>query len=231
MNAKDKTAEKPVPSKKESGTVAIEEENNDTVEKQELSSARDNDSQSDMQHKKTAKNEQAMESKHPHTELEKFFISALQDIYYAEAAIEQALAKVKNKATSEELQEALEDHELVTRKQILRLEKVFKHLGKEAKKKKCDAIDGIIKEVDEMVKDTEDGSMTRDVALIIGAQKVEHYEIATYGGLVQIAITLGYDKVADLLEMTLDEEEETDFLLTEIAEEHVNFEAKNESLL
>lgn len=222
MNAKDKTAEKPVPSKKESGTVAIEEENNDTVEKQELS---------DMQHKKTPKNEQAMESKHPHTELEKFFISALQDIYYAEAAIEQALAKVKNKATSEELQEALEDHELVTRKQILRLEKVFKHLGKEAKKKKCDAIDGIIKEVDEMVKDTEDGSMTRDVALIIGAQKVEHYEIATYGGLVQIAITLGYDKVADLLEMTLDEEEETDFLLTEIAEEHVNFEAKNESLL
>lgn len=231
MNAKDKTAEKPVPSKKESGTVAIEEENNDTVEKQELSSARDNDSQSDMQNKKTAKNEKAMESKHPHTELEKFFISALQDIYYAEAAIEQALAKVKNKATSEELQEALEDHELVTRKQILRLEKVFKHLGKEAKKKKCDAIDGIIKEVDEMVKDTEDGSMTRDVALIIGAQKVEHYEIATYGGLVQIAITLGYDKVADLLEMTLDEEEETDFLLTEIAEEHVNFEAKNESLL
>jgi len=231
MNAKDKTADKSVPLKKqETGTVAIEEENNDTVEKQDLST-QNADLDTDMQKKKTAKNEQAMESKHPHNELEKFFISALQDIYYAEAAIEQALAKVKGKATSEELQEALEDHELVTRKQILRLEKVFKHLGKEAKKKKCDAIDGILKEVDEMVKDTEDGSMTRDVALIIGAQKVEHYEIATYGGLVQIAITLGHEKVADLLEITLDEEEETDFLLTEIAEEHVNFEAKNESLL
>src|SRR5690606_36186492 len=147
------------------------------------------------------------------------------------AAIEASLSKIKNKATSEELQDAFDDHELVTKKQILRLEKVFKHLGKEAKKKKCDAIDGILKEVDEMIKNTEDGSMTRDVALIIGAQKVEHYEIATYGGMVQIAITLGYEKVADLLEATLDEEEETDFLLTEIAEEHVNFEAKNESLL
>jgi len=82
--------------------------------------------------------------------------------------------------------------------------------------------------VDEMVKNTKEGSMTRDVALIIGAQKVEHYEIATYGGLLQIAITLGDDKVADLLETTLDEEEETDEILTEIAEEYVNFEAKME---
>ena len=143
--------------------------------------------------------------------------------------VECSKAGDRNKENEpDELQEAIEDHELVTKKQILRLEKVFKNLGEDAKKKKCDAIDGILKEVDEMVKSTKDGSMTRDVAIIIGSQKVEHYEIATYGGLVQIAITLGHEKVADLLETTLDEEEETDYLLTEIAEEHVNFEAKNE---
>ena len=111
-----------------------------------------------------------MEKKNHQSDLQKFFVDALQDIYYAEDAIEKSLAKIKHKATTEELQEALEDHELMTKKQILRLEKVFKLLGEEAKKKKCDAIDGIIKEVDEMVKHTEDGSMTRDVALIIGAQ-------------------------------------------------------------
>src|SRR5690606_9478893 len=127
---------------------------------------------------------QDMDQKKHHSELEEFFISALQDIYYAEAAIEEALGKVKSKATTEELEEAIEDHQLVTKKQILRLEKVFKHLGKEAKKKKCDAIDGILKEVDEMVKNTKEGSMPRVAVLIIGAQKVEHFENATDGGLL-----------------------------------------------
>ncbi len=227
MNSKDKTTDKAMPSKKTgNGTIPVEEENDTNVVIEEPS-AEQSDGTNGNKAKKSDKKEQAMENNH-HSELEKFFMSALQDIYYAEGAIEQSLAKIKNKATSEELQEALEDHELVTKKQILRLEKVFKYLGKDPKKKKCDAIDGILKEVDEMIKDTEDGSMTRDVALIIGAQKVEHYEIATYGGLVQIAITLDYDKVADLLEATLDEEEETDYLLTQIAEEHINFEAAEE---
>lgn len=226
MDKKDKNTEKSAPSKSEESTVVpVQEEtvaksNDKSSEKQETSVGNQNQTK-DL-------NQTTMEKNNHHSDLEKFFIDALQDIYYAEAAIEASLAKIKNKATSEELQDAFEDHELVTKKQILRLEKVFKHLGKEAKKKKCDAIDGILKEVDEMVKNTEDGSMTRDVALIIGAQKVEHYEIATYGGLVQIAITLGYEKVADLLEATLEEEEETDYLLTEIAEEHVNFEAAQE---
>ena len=227
MNQKDKKSEKTAPSKsEESAIIPVEEDKADTGKKQKSTDKTDDsdqetDNQNDI-------NQKGMEKSNSHTELEKFFIDALQDIYYAEAAIETSLAKIKGKATSEELQEALEDHELVTKKQILRLEKIFKHLGEEAKKKKCDAIDGILKEVDEMVKNTEDGSMTRDVAIIIGAQKVEHYEIATYGGLVQIAITLGHEKVADLLETTLDEEEETDYLLTEIAEEHVNFEAAEE---
>lgn len=160
--------------------------------------------------------------------LKTFFISALQDMYFAEAEIEKGLAKIKKQATTEELQDALEDHELDTRKHISRIEKVFKLVGEEPKKKKCDAIMGILKEVDDMISDTDDDSMTRDAALIIGAQKVEHYEIATYGGLVQIARTLGFDSAADTLETTLEEEEETDYLLTEIAEEFINFEASEE---
>lgn len=227
MNQKDKNSEKTAPSKSEESTVIPVEEDKAAASKKQKSSAETEDSDQETNNQSDLK-QQGMENKNNNSELEKFFLDALQDIYYAEAKIEESLAKIKHKATSEELQEAIEDHELVTKKQILRLEKVFKLLGEEAKKKKCDAIDGILKEVDEMVKSTKDGSMTRDVAIVIGAQKVEHYEIATYGGLVQIAITLGYEKVADLLETTLDEEEETDYLLTEIAEEHVNFEAAEE---
>lgn len=226
MDQKDKTPEKNTPSKSEESTVIPMEDNK--TDKTKIKKETVKTDESDTEKEKNNTKQQNMKSKNNQTDLGKFFLDALQDIYYAEAKIEESLAKIKHKATSEELQEALEDHELVTKKQILRLEKIFKHLGEEAKKKKCDAIDGILKEVDEMVKNTEDGSMTRDVAIIIGSQKVEHYEIATYGGLVQIAITLGHEKVADLLETTLDEEEETDFLLTEIAEEHVNFDAAEE---
>lgn len=225
MDQKDKTPEKNAPSKNEESTVIPMEDNK--TDKNKIKKEAVKTDESDTEKEDNTK-QQNMKSKNNQTDLGKFFLDALQDIYYAEGKIEESLAKIKHKATSEELQEALEDHELVTKKQILRLEKIFKHLGEEAKKKKCDAIDGILKEVDEMVKNTEDGSMTRDVAIIIGSQKVEHYEIATYGGLVQIAITLGHEKVADLLETTLDEEEETDFLLTEIAEEHVNFDAAEE---
>jgi len=227
MNQKDKNSEKTAPSKSEESTIIPVEENKAVAGKKQQSANETDDSAQETD-KQTDAKQNGMEKNNSHSELEKFFLDALQDIYYAEGKIEESLAKIKHKATSEELQEAIEDHELVTKKQILRLEKVFKHLGEEAKKKKCDAIDGILKEVDEMVKSTKDGSMTRDVAIIIGSQKVEHYEIATYGGLVQIAITLGHEKVADLLETTLDEEEETDYLLTEIAEEHVNFEAAEE---
>jgi len=227
MNQKDKNSEKTAPSKSEESTIIPVEENKGATDKKQKSTDETDDSVQETDNLTDVK-QKSMKKNNSHTELEKFFLDALQDIYYAEGKIEESLAKIKHKATSEELQEAIEDHELVTKKQILRLEKVFKHLGEEAKKKKCDAIDGILKEVDEMVKSTKDGSMTRDVAIIIGSQKVEHYEIATYGGLVQIAITLGHEKVAGLLETTLDEEEETDYLLTEIAEEHVNFEAKNE---
>jgi len=160
--------------------------------------------------------------------LHKFFVSSLKDIYFAENAIVDALTKMEEAATTEELKEAFEDHQLQTRKHISRLEKVFKLIEEKPEKKECEAIKGIIKEGEEIIKSTEEGSMTRDAALIIAAQKVEHYEIATYGGLAQLAITMGHDKVADLLEKTLQEEEDTDDNLTEIAETFINFDAEQE---
>jgi len=161
--------------------------------------------------------------------LHKFFVSALKDIYYAENAIIDALDKMQQAATTEELKEAFEDHQLQTKKHVSRLEKVFKLIDEKPEKKECEAIKGIIKEGEEIIKSTEEGSMTRDAALIIAAQKVEHYEIATYGGLAQLAITMGHDKAADLLEKTLQEEEDTDEDLTEIAERFINFDAEQEN--
>lgn len=160
--------------------------------------------------------------------LHKFFVSALKDIYFAENTIIDALEKMKDAATTEELKEAFEDHQLQTKKHVSRLEKVFKLIDETPEQKECKAIKGIIEEGEEIIKSTEEGSMTRDAALIIAAQKVEHYEIATYGGLAQLAITMGHDKAADLLEKTLQEEEDTDYNLTEIAETYINFDAEQE---
>ncbi|AZB26336.1 MULTISPECIES: YciE/YciF ferroxidase family protein [Chryseobacterium] len=160
--------------------------------------------------------------------LHKFFVSALKDIYYAENAILEALEKMQDAATSEDLKDAFEDHHLQTQKHVKRLEKVFKLIDETPEKKECKAIKGIIEEGEETIKSTEEGSATRDVGLIIAAQKVEHYEIATYGGLAQLAITMGHDKAADLLERTLQEEEDTDAGLTEIAETSINFDAEQE---
>ena len=169
-----------------------------------------------------------MDQKMKNSSLHKFFVDALKDIYYAEDAIVDALQKMQDAATTEELKDAFEDHQLQTKKHISRLEKVFKLIGETPEKKECKAIVGIIQEGEEIIKSTEEGSMTRDVGLIIAAQKVEHYEIATYGGLAQLAITMGHEKAADLLEKTLQEEEETDLLLTDIAEESINFDAEQE---
>lgn len=160
--------------------------------------------------------------------LEKFLCDQLKDIYYAEQAITRALPKMQEACTTEELKEAFGDHLYQTTKQIKRLEKVFEKLGMQPAGKKCEAIDGIIKETETIINETKEGSMTRDAALIIAAQKVEHYEIATYGGLVQLAITVGQHQAADLLDKTLQEEEDTDLHLTDIAESFINIEAEEE---
>jgi ferritin-like metal-binding protein YciE len=160
--------------------------------------------------------------------LEKFFLNELKDIYNAEQQLLKALPEMQKAATTEELEDALEDHLKQTERHVKRLEKVFQLIGKSPIGKKCEAMEGLIKEGKAVINDTKEGSMTRDAALIIGAQKIEHYEIATYGGLVQLAITMGLHKAADMLEKTLNEEEEADRYLTEIAETHINMEAEDE---
>jgi len=154
--------------------------------------------------------------------LEKMFYNMLKDTYWAEKHLIEALTTMQKEATTEELQEAFEDHRFQTEKHVSRLEKVFRLLGQEPEAKKCAAMEGLTNEAKEIMDETKEQTMTRDAALIIAAQKVEHYEIATYGSLVQIALTLGYDQAAELLEKTLWEEEDTDQLLTEIAEMYVN---------
>jgi len=176
----------------------------------------------------TVDNATVDEKEMKNSSLHKFFVDSLKDIYFAEHAIIDALEKMQEAATTEELKDAFEDHQLQTKKHVSRLEKVFKLIDEKPEKKECEAIKGLIKEGEEIIKSTKEGSMTRDAALIIAAQKVEHYEIATYGGLAQLAITMGHDKAADLLEKTLQEEEDTDYNLTEIAETSINFDAEQE---
>lgn len=162
------------------------------------------------------------------TRLQEFFCEELKDIYWAENYIAKALPKMKRSATSAELQAAFEDHLEVTLGHISRLEQIFSILRKPVRGKKCDAIEGIVLEGESIIADTEAGTATRDVGLILAAQKVEHYEIATYGGLAQLAATLGLKEVASLLEATLAEEKETDVLLTALAENSVNQQAAAE---
>ncbi|MDQ2862170.1 MAG: ferritin-like domain-containing protein [Bacteroidota bacterium] len=157
-----------------------------------------------------------------------FFKDELKDIYWAEKHIVTTLPKMQKAATSAELKQGFADHLEQTKGHVTRLEKAFELLGEKVKAKKCEAMAGIIKEGEEIIGDTEKGTATRDVGLILAAQKVEHYEISTYGGLAQLAKTLGKDDVADLLEQTLQEEKDTDQKLTDIAEKNVNYAAADE---
>jgi ferritin-like metal-binding protein YciE len=156
------------------------------------------------------------------------FTDEIKDIYWAEKHLTKALPKMKKAATSEELQDAFETHLEQTQEHVARLEQVFEMLGEKPRAKKCDAMEGLVAEGEGIIEDTDAGTATRDVGLILAAQKVEHYEIATYGGLTQLAKTLGREDIAEILGETLAEEKETDELLTGIAESGINYEASEE---
>src|SRR5687767_3565914 len=160
--------------------------------------------------------------------LQEFILDSLKDIYWAEKHLTKALPKLLKAATSEELKQAFQEHTTVTQEQVARLEQVFEILGKKPQAKKCEAMEGLTKEAESVIEETEKGSKTRDVGLIMAAQKVEHYEIATYGSLVQITKTMGMTEIADILAKTLAEEKETDQLLTDIAENNINLQAEAE---
>lgn len=161
--------------------------------------------------------------------MHKYFLDELKDVYSAEKQLLKALNKMSKEATTEELKEVFMNHKDQTQVQIERLDQVFELLGVKPQAKKCEAMAGLIQEVESVIEDTQDDTMTRDVALIMGAQKAEHYEIASYGGLAQLAKTMGHDEVAALLTETLEEEKETDELLTSIAENNINVEAMEET--
>jgi len=162
------------------------------------------------------------------TMLKELFVEELKDIYWAEKHLTKALPKMKKAATSEELATAFEDHLVVTEKQIERVEQVFEMLDMTPRAKKCEAMDGLVKEAQNVIEELPKGSAVIDAGLIIAGQKVEHYEIAAYGSLVQLAKTMGENKIANLLQLTLDEEKQTDQLLTELAVSGINITAENE---
>ena len=158
-----------------------------------------------------------------------FFTNEIKDIYWAENHLLKALPKMQKAATSAELQEAFATHTEQTREHVTRLERVFELLEQKAQGKKCEAMEGLVEEGESIIEDTDQGTATRDVGLIFAAQKIEHYEIATYGSLTQLAKTLGFDEIKEILGQTLGEEKDTDLILTAIAENNINYEATTET--
>jgi len=159
--------------------------------------------------------------------LRELFVDSLKDIYWAEKALTKALPKMAKNATSENLISAINDHLSVTKEQVSRLEQVFQIVGEKAQAKKCDAMDGLIKEGEGIMEETESGPV-RDAGIIAASQKIEHYEIATYGTLCAFAKTLGENEAMELLATTLAEEKEADVTLTEAAYNTINFDAAEE---
>lgn len=164
----------------------------------------------------------ANRNEHAHNALRELFIDEMKDIYWAEQHLVKALPKMIKAATSEELKQTITEHLEQTKNHVSRLEDAFTSVGEKAKAVKCEAMAGLLKEADELLTETDKGTEVRDVAIISAAQKVEHYEIASYGTLRTLANTLGFSEAADLFEQTLKEEKTADSLLTEVAESYVN---------
>lgn len=163
------------------------------------------------------------------SQLMKLFEDELKDIYWAEKALVKAIPKMIKNARSQDLIDALKSHLNETENQITRVEDVFESIDKKAASKKCDAMEGLIKEAKDIMESCEEGAM-RDAGIISAGQKVEHYEIASYGTLSQFAKTLGLTKAVKLLEATLKEEKAADEKLSEVATDAINVEAaKNEA--
>ncbi|MES2448805.1 MAG: ferritin-like domain-containing protein [Bacteroidota bacterium] len=162
------------------------------------------------------------------SEFHEFFVDEIKDIYWAEKHLVKALPKMQKAATSTELAAAFEKHTQETQTHIETLEQIFELLGEKAVAKKCDAMAGLLEEATGIIEDTDKGTMIRDAGLILAAQKLEHYEIATYGTLRTFAENMGHTDVQELLQQTLYNEKETDVALTAVAENFVNEQASAE---
>lgn len=158
------------------------------------------------------------------SQLQQLFEDELKNIYWVEKSLLKSIPEMIKKATSEELVTVLDLHLSETQVHVSRLEQIFEMIGKDLEANKCESMARLLKEGDELIKECNKGVM-RDAGIIITAQKVEHYEIATYGSLRTFATTLGFDDVASLMEQTLNEEKTVDEKLTEVAESSINIEA------
>lgn len=157
----------------------------------------------------------------PNGHLHELFVDELKDILGAEKQLLKGLKKMAGKASSNTLKAAFEEHYTQTEGQIERLKQVFESVGLTARGKKCKAMEGLLNEADELIEEFEEGPVL-DAAMISAAQKVEHYEIASYGCLATYAQLMGHDEAKELLGTTLEEEKETDLKLTDIALTEVN---------
>ncbi len=154
--------------------------------------------------------------------LESLLIHEMKDLLNAEKQLTKALPKMAKAATNPGLRQAFEDHLEETRKQVHRLEEAIEHLGASARGVKCHAMEGLVKEGEELLKNDEVDPHVLDAALICAAQRVEHYEMAGYGCAVTFARQLNHTRVAELLETTLEEEKAADAKLTSLAESGIN---------
>lgn len=159
--------------------------------------------------------------------LRQLFTEQIQDIYWAEKALVAALPKMMDNVSAPALRDVIEDHWGVTKEQVIRLEKIFDILGETHRGKKCEAMEGLIREGETLIAQTKPGPV-RDAAIIAASQKIEHYEIATYGTLAAFARTLEEDQIVSLLTDTLAEEKEADSMLTDSAYHKINFQAAAE---
>jgi ferritin-like metal-binding protein YciE len=164
------------------------------------------------------------------SKLQEYFVTGLQEIYWSETNLVKVLTTMSEAATSQELKEAFELHKTQTKTQVERLEQAFAILALPPQAEPSAGLQGLFDEGWQVIDESEEGSAQRDVALIIAAQKVEHYEIACYGSLITLAKTLGHNEVANILGPTLAEEKETDQTLTRIAEGGINAEATQETV-
>lgn len=164
----------------------------------------------------TGKKNSSAEYGFEESKLMKLFEDSLKDIYWAEKALTKALPKMAKKASSDELVEAIENHLEETKGHVSKVEQVFEIIGKKAVAKKCEAMDGLIKEGEEIMEETEEGAM-RDAGIIAASQKVEHYEIASYGTLRTFANILDLSEAAGILDEILEQEKNADSTLTGVA--------------
>lgn len=160
--------------------------------------------------------------------IQELFENQLKDIFWAEQELTRFMPKILSQVTSKELKKTFEEHMKITQEQVRRLENIFEIMGSKPEAEKCDGMEGLVKEAEKIIEEAEPG-VIRDAFIIGAVQKVEHYEMASYGTLRALATIIGEYEVASLLGETLEEEKEADFKLTQVAENFVNIQASDEA--